>query len=36
MKWIASVSALKDDLDHALDTLASLGFKEIDFIVIES
>lgn len=36
MKWIASVSAFKDDLDHALGTLASLGFKEIDLIVIDS
>jgi sugar phosphate isomerase/epimerase len=36
MKIIASTSAWKNDLDHALGRLSALGFKEVDLIVIES
>jgi len=36
MKIIASTSAFKDDLDHALETLARLGFEEVDLIAIGS
>lgn len=36
MDLIASTSAWKNDLDAALGGLASLGFSEVDLIVIES
>lgn len=36
MKIIASVSAWKGDLDHALGRLAALGFTEVDLIAVES
>ena len=36
MELIASTSAWKNDLDAALSGLASLGFTEVDLIVIES
>lgn len=36
MKLIGSTSACKGSLDHALGRLKSIGFQEVDLIVIES